>query len=113
MTIHQLYRTRVRYALFLGLFAGIMLLALFGLAYDPRAGIYNILLASPPVVLGVCAVLAFKVARDCYRTDLGEIGPPELRTLVKEAREWEANGYRTPEEIAAGVPPRQHPPRSA
>ena len=102
MSIHQLYRNRLQVAVVCALAAAATVVA----AVIERSAP----LAVPAVMFAAAAVLIYRMARESYRVDLGLSGPPEVRSLVREARAWAENGYRTPEEVATGVPPRSRPP---
>lgn len=102
MTVEALYRSRIRVTILFGIVsAGLVAVAV--MLHDP----WYLGLA---ILMAVAAFLGLSLARDSYRFDRGLTVPPEWRELVKESDEWAKNGYRTPEEVAAGVPPRSRPP---
>lgn len=101
MTIEKLYRQRLQVAAACAaLTVGTAIAAMcLGRAF-----------LAPAALFAIAAVQCYRLARDSYAFDRGLKGPPAWRALVRDADERAANGYRTPEEIAAGVPPRSEPP---
>lgn len=111
MTIRELYRRRIRAAVCCAVFALAAAVLAIDVTLDPATASGNRFLVWVPAVLFVvAAVMIVRLARESYRFDLGLSGPPEVRILVDDARTWARNGYRTQEEIAAGVAPRSRPP---
>lgn len=111
LSIHVLYRRRMQAAVFCAVFALAACVLALDVTLDPASTPgTRFLVWVPAGCLALVAVMIVRLARGSYRFDLGLSGPPEVRALVREAREWEQNGYRTPEEVAAGVPPRSKPP---
>src|SRR5688572_15988010 len=106
MSTHQLYRNRLQVAAACAALAVIVAVT--------AVAIRDALLAIPAALFAAAAIGTFRLARESYRFDLGQSGPPEVRRLVQEAHAWAENGYRTPEEVATGIPPRSRPsePRS-
>lgn len=102
MSIHQLYRNRLQVAAACAILAVLVTI----LAAVERSAPFMV----PAAMFAAVAIGVFRMARESYRFDLGLSGPPEARRLVREAHAWAENGFRTPEEVAAGIPPRSRPP---